>query len=479
MKKSTLAITAVAVLGAVWSGGAYYTGKVGETEFKRLVEKSNEQLAKQGVNSELKVKLDNFKLDRGVFSSNYVYDVVIKLKDSEFVLPAEGVIYHGPLPLNQLSKFNLMPAMFSTTGQLAKNEKSQFLFDAAQGKNPLVTEATMSYSERLTGVMNIAAMDLKQPNLDLSWADSVSYFDTDKEGVGKNEVSLSKLNVLIKGELLNELFENHDLEAIGIELQNLKANSDLKQTDLANIVVGDFSGSLGSLKYTYHPQGKSEAILSFAFNGINFAYNADKQQNFVNYGVKFDSSSITFKEKDLGKFVFNVKLNHLSANTLNQLFVTSYENKSELQRLGLELLQNQPHLQLSELSLTNAGGKMSAESNIELDKVDFANAMSGKLLSMFKQLRFNAVLDQAALVQMNSTLLQAEDGLAKEEAEVQSTADVEYEVQDWLEQGIFVKNGESLNLTLNLEKEGLNFNGNHIPEDSLAMLILGLMINGF
>lgn len=479
MKKSTLAIAAVAVLGTVWTGGAYYTGKVGETEFKRLLEKSNEQLAKQAVNSEFKVKLDNFKLDRGVFSSNYVYDVVIKLKDSEFVLPAEGVIYHGPLPLNQLSKFNLVPAMFSSTGQLAKNEKSQFLFDAAKGKNPIISEATMSYSQRLSGVMNFAAIDLKQPNLDLSWADSVSYFDTDKEGFGKYDLSLSKLNVLIKGELLNELLENHDLEAVGIELQNLKANSDLRQTDLANITVGDFSGSLGSLKYTYHPQDKSEAILSFAFNGINFAYNADKQQNFVNYGVKFDSSNITFNEKDLGKFVFNAKLNHLSANTLNQLLVTDYENESELQRLGLELLQNQPHLQLSELSLTNAGGKMSAESNIELGNVDLSDVMSAKLLSMFKQLNFKAALDQAALLQMSSTMLQAEDGLTKEEADAQAKEDVEYAFQDLLEQGILVKNGESLNLTLNLEKDGLNFNGNNIPEDSLAMLIFGLMLNGF
>lgn len=479
MKKSTLAITAVAVLGAVWTGGAYYTGKVGEAEFKRLLEKSNEQLAKQAVNSEFKVKLDNFKLDRGVFSSNYVYDVVIKLKDSEFVLPTEGVIYHGPLPLNQLSKFNLIPAMFSTTGQLAKNEKSQFLFDAAKGKNPIVSEATMSYSQRLTGVMNFTAIDLKQPNLDLSWADSVSYFDTDKEGFGKYDLSLSKLNALIKGELLDELLENHDLEAMEIDLQNLKANSDLKQTDLANITVGDFSGSLDSLKYTYHPQDKSEGLLSVAFNGINFAYNADKEQNFVNYGVKFDASSITFNEKDLGKFVFNVKLNHLLANTVNALLVTDYENKSELQRLGLELLQNQPHLQLSELSLTNAGGKMYAESNIELGNVDLSDVMSVKLLSMFKQLNFKAVVDQPALVQMDSTMLQVEEGFTKEEADVAAKEEVEYAVQGWSEQGIFVKNGESLNLTLSLEKDGLNFNGNHIPEDSLAMLILGLMMNGF
>lgn len=468
----------IALLGAAWTGSAFYTGKVGETEFQRQIEKSNEQLAKQGINSELKAKLDNFKIERGVFSSNYVYDVVFKYKDREFIFPAEGVIYHGPLPLNQLSQFNFKPVMFSATGQIAQNEKSQYLFDAAKGKNPIISEMTMSYSKRLTGVMNIAAMDLKQPNLDLSWADSVIQVETDKDGIGKSDISIPKLYTLIKGELLDEFIRSDGLEGIGIELQHLNVNSDFKQTDLVNILVGDVTGSVGGLKYTYHPVDKLQTLPSIAFNGINFAYKVEKEQNFINYAVKNDVSNILFNEKELGKFVFNATLNHLSANTLNTLFVTNYENESELKRLGLELLQNQPHLQLSELSLTNAGGKMSVESNIELDKVDLSNAMSGKLLSMFKQLSFNTVLDEAAMVQMSSTMLQFKEGLTKEEADIEAKEDIKYSVQGWLEQGIFVKNGESLNLTLNLEKDGLNFNGNHIPESELGMLLMMLMMSG-
>ena len=44
MKKSALALGIVIALGAAWGGGAWYTGKVAETEFARQVNLANKDL---------------------------------------------------------------------------------------------------------------------------------------------------------------------------------------------------------------------------------------------------------------------------------------------------------------------------------------------------------------------------------------------------------------------------------------------------
>lgn len=127
MKKSTVAIGVIAALALVWTGGAWYTGKTAEAEYQRQIELVNQKWAKSAEAYNTELKIENAKFMRGLFSSDVAYDITFKpLPDSEtFVIPLEGKVYHGPLPLNEISRFNLSPAMFSTTGQIVKNEKTQ------------------------------------------------------------------------------------------------------------------------------------------------------------------------------------------------------------------------------------------------------------------------------------------------------------------------------------------------------------------
>ena len=55
MKKSKVAIGVIAVLGAAWIGGAWFTGQTAETEYKRQIEQANQKFKALGVSDSLNV----------------------------------------------------------------------------------------------------------------------------------------------------------------------------------------------------------------------------------------------------------------------------------------------------------------------------------------------------------------------------------------------------------------------------------------
>ena len=69
MKKSALALGVIVALGAAWTGGAWYTGKVAETEFARQIQLANKDINQSAYSLGLDVRFDNVYFERGLFSS--------------------------------------------------------------------------------------------------------------------------------------------------------------------------------------------------------------------------------------------------------------------------------------------------------------------------------------------------------------------------------------------------------------------------
>ena len=139
MKKSVVALGVIVALGVVGVGGAWFTGEKAQTEYLRQIELANKQAQALGLSDSFKVVYQNKQFERGFFTSQVEDEVVISLpkEGKVFTIPLSTKLYHGPFPLDQLTKFNFMPTMFSAQGVIGKNETTQPLFDLLKSDKPV------------------------------------------------------------------------------------------------------------------------------------------------------------------------------------------------------------------------------------------------------------------------------------------------------------------------------------------------------
>jgi uncharacterized protein YdgA (DUF945 family) len=124
MKKSLVAVSVIVVLGAAWTGASWYTGKLIEQRMGEVVDNANSQLKAYLPKAGVKLGYENYQ--RGIFSSKIRYvlradgsvttdDAPLKAGDEVAFMET---IDHGPFPLAQLKKFNLLPSMASVHTEL-------------------------------------------------------------------------------------------------------------------------------------------------------------------------------------------------------------------------------------------------------------------------------------------------------------------------------------------------------------------------
>lgn len=482
MKKSTVAIGVVVALGVIWAGGSWYTGKTAEAQYQKQINVVNKQLALLSSSARTDVKIENVKFSRGFFSSAVSYDITIKSQadNTSWVVPFEGKLYHGPLPLDRLAKFDFTPAVLSATSQVVKNEQTKAWFDYAGGKNPAEASATMSYGERVKGNLMLAPGKFAHKGVNVDWTGFALEYDTDRNGKGHYIYDIKQLKAFYDEEGIKAFVAEQDgnhLKSMELNIADVKGDQNLQPTALPNIVVGKGDGHLGTFKVSYtYTEESGVPPIAFAFNGWKYDYSAEEKGGFLDYNMKNAVEGMSLNDRSLGKFDFSMQMNHLSAAAMNRLVVADPNDMKGLEQSGLELLQNQPHFVIKPLSLTNESGKISADLNINLASADFAAAMQSKILSLFKELSFNFTADKAALTNL-LVIGERVSGTSKEEAEKWAKTEIEEMVASGVQQQAIVDNGQSISTSLILENNELKFNGNVIPEEHLGMFLLGLMMS--
>ncbi|HBO39123.1 MAG TPA: hypothetical protein DD638_10720 [Pasteurellaceae bacterium] len=482
MKKSAVALGVIVVLGAAWTGGAWFTGKTAEAEYGRQIELVNQEMAsinslsQQGID----VKIENVKFERGLFSSYVSYDTVVKslIDEQSWIFSFDGKVYHGPLPLDQVSQFNFKPVMFSTTMQMVKNDKTQTWFDATKGKNPVLSNASVGYDRRIKGDLQIAAGEFKLQGVDSSWSDVKIAYDTDKSGKGRYEYDIAKVKALFDREGLEkyaDVQQNSNLNSMDIELSTLKGVNDMQPTTFPKILVGSHNINLGSLKYSYTFKDGAVPPMQFEFKNSALNYSVAQKDNFLNYSFKNNVENIDINGHALGQLQFNIQLDHLVAKAMERLIGISPSDNATLEEVGLELLQNQPHLQIAPLALTSPDGKLDLEVNIELSNADLTKVSQGKLLTLFNQLSFQMNADKKAMENIISILQQSE-GKSKEESDQLAQQQVAEYVQEAVRGGAVMDSEKSISAKLILENNELKFNGNTVPEEYIGLFLMGLMM---
>ena len=498
MKKSVVALGVIVALGAVGVGGAWFTGEKAQTEYLRQIELANKQAQALGLSDSFKVVYKNKQFDRGLFTSQVEDELVISLPEEgeTFTIPFSTKLYHGPFPLDQLTKFNFMPAMFSAQGVIGKNETTQPLFDLLKSDKPVQYQATTGYNLSTKGKVELAGGELtdpESPGTKVTWSNINMGFDINKDLAGKYDMTLNEVSATVLPEVMEEQDGENMPKSITMKMKGMKVEGSYNPTKWAYIYTGNSTSLIDSFEMaTLDYAGKESTVVQKGFKAKS---DISLDGDFVSAKSENTVDSIAIDGKDFGKLTYNVELNHIEANAINALIealftvfesISDEENSSNEEMVseilsswaenhGMAIFNNQPQIKLNPVSISDDQGKVSLDLNVALAKDPKFDLMAGSLYKQFTDFAVNIHVDKATAEKLMTQLdPEADKALIK--------AQIEEQAKQAAAQNIVVNNDKNVTLNLVLEKGELKLNGQVIPEEQvqgvLFMLMMGMAAQG-
>lgn len=498
MKKSVVALGVIVALGAVGVGGAWFTGEKAQTEYLRQIELANKQAQALGLSDSFKVVYKNKQFDRGLFTSQVEDELVISLPEEgeTFTIPLSTKLYHGPFPLDQLTKFNFMPAMFSAQGVIGKNETTQPLFDLLKSDKPVQYQATTGYNLSTKGKVELAGGELtdpESPGTKVTWSNINMGFDINKDLAGKYDMTLNEVSATVLPEVMEEQDGEDMPKSITMKMKGMKVEGSYNPTKWAYIYTGNSTSLIDSFEMaTLYHAGKESTVVQKGFKAKS---DISLDGDFVSAKSENTVDSIAIDGKDFGKLTYNVELNHIEANAINALIealftvfesISDEENSSNEEMVseilsswaenhGMAIFNNQPQIKLNPMSISNSQGKVSLDLNVALAKDPKFDLMAGSLYKQFTDFALNIHVDKE-MVEKNLAQFVPEEERALIKAQIEEQA------KQAAAQNIVVNNDKNVTLNLVLEKGELKLNGRVIPEEQvqgvLFMLMMGMAAQG-
>ncbi|MBN6064982.1 YdgA family protein [Aggregatibacter actinomycetemcomitans] len=488
MKKSAVALGVIAILGGAWVGATWYSGKTVEQQFHTQINKANASLDaffnSPNVQSTGTVKIDHVNIQRGVFSSDISYDLVITSKTDNNIttVPFNGKLYHGPLPINHLSHFNVKPAMFSAETEISKTENTKEWF-GKKDKTPLRADYSVGYDKQVTGKLD-SDVDTQIDGGEIKWQ-FIANYQVDKDGFGQFETVLPHFKLVAPS---NAMETEAEPKLLVMEFNDGKSTVKWNRAsaELDKIIIGKYESKLGSLKVN----GKTgDDDFNLDVKDANYLINGDIKDNFVDYGLTYKFGEIHLTSggenyKLINDAVFNLQFNHLAAKPLNTLFT---EMVKATQKAGDEqsgpspeviaafkaLGENNMQAKIDPISLSNKGGKLAADLDIQLATGDVESKIqAGKVLEAFNQFAVNLNLDKTAMLNLITQSKQLEAKLSKEEAEKQAQETLDGLLLMVKMNPLFVEDDKSVKLNAKLENNKINLNGNMLSWEEFVVLFM-------
>lgn len=456
MKKSVLSVGLIAILGATWCGGAWYTGKIAEQKYANYIQFSNQHLQQSFANTGYSVQIKDAVLDRGFFSSNVRYQLEIKGEDLNETIPFVGKIHHGPITLNDFSF-----ALFSADTEVEKTQNTQAYF-ADNGKNPLRTVTTMSYGQEIKGKVYSDVAHKTADQIEMAW-NLDGKFDIDQKGYGKSEIDIGQFSLIV---------DNKD----HLQIENLKGKSDISPTPWKNIYQGDTDISIE--KMSLH---KSENNVDLVLDNIDIENKINEKNGFLGVNFDYNVKNILVNNKAITGLKFKGALNHIlgnAVNRLNELDEHNFNNDKIISQVQKEILANQPVLDIDKLELFNDKGKaFEAEVKFALSQAFQSALENEKVFDAFDSFKISAESEKKALVQFVKNIFAINPSTQQV-----SEQEVESIVQKYLaemEKNNFLTvkdDNANFNVLLDKDKQKLSFNHQEMSERDIGMAIMLFMM---
>ncbi|HHR6028388.1 TPA: YdgA family protein [Providencia alcalifaciens] len=386
MKKSLVAVGVIVALGAVWTGASWYTGSKVEAELNKVITNSNAFITANDPSADVVFKLENYK--RGVFSSQA--DIVITSTasaDENIVFKAD--ISHGPLPLSQVAKFNLMPKLGAVNVELANTKATKELFEATKGKPFMHGSAVIGYSKNVDS--SIELIPLEYTKEDGKFSFSGAKFDI----ATGSDLSTVDASLVTDSLVISSTKEEGTITMKGMKLvSNVKKSQHGFYTGIQSFVIADTDVNIPETK--------------FSFKDLNVSSDTSINGDDVKGNLSYKISDVKALEQNLGSGELTVAIEKLDAKALGQ-FVEQY-NKALAEGLATgnpteasekiamqmmtttlpELMKSKPVFTVSPFYWKNEAGQSSIDLSVTFNKWNqdeiTALAMQNKVDEAFKQL---------------------------------------------------------------------------------------------
>ncbi|MGG4607136.1 YdgA family protein [Providencia sp. Me31A] len=429
MKKSLVAVGVIVALGVVWTGASWYTGSKVKDELDRVILKTNDFFAVNVPESGLNFKVEGY--ERGVFSSTA--NIVITSADS--TSPDDSIIFktnidHGPFPLSQVAKFNLMPKLAATQVELANNATTKELFEATKGKPFIHGSAVIGYSKSIDTSLELIPVDYSKDDVSISFSGSKFDVSTTAD-LGSVDASLITDNLVMGKTDKSET----------MTLKGLKLVSNVKKTQ--------YGFYTGTQEFVIADTDFNIPDTNFSFKDLKISSDTSVNGDDVKGNISYSIGDLKALKQNLGSGQITVAIEKLDAKALGK-FVEQY-NKAlaeglasgdptdATERLAMEmmtttlpeLMKNKPVFTVSPLYWKNEAGQSSIDLNMTFNKWNqdeiTALAMSNKVDEAFKQLissfDFNMKLNKPMLIESMTQAMILDKGVPVD-------ADAKKEIKD-------------------------------------------------
>lgn len=316
MKKNLVAVSVIVILGAAWTGGAWYTGKQFQRRLPELVNDANTRLQSTFPQSGLRFAAENYR--RGIFTSHV--DIVLQSDgttgDNKLLKPGEDVrvnekVDHGPFPFAQLKKGVFIPSMASVHSVLAKTAKTQPLFDAAKAGAPLVAETRVGYSGNTVSKITVAAMDFQNDQTVIRASGGT--FDVAADSDGDKLKVTGGIDSLVLGGL-NQWQQREQLT-----LQDFSVDNDT-HNGKQGYSIGD--NTLKARTLVYNLDGKDILSIDSLSQVTHATEDGDKLSVQVNYAL----DALHIQGQNFGAGKLNISLSNLDGKAV-EAFSDNYHQQ--------------------------------------------------------------------------------------------------------------------------------------------------------
>ncbi|MFE8154256.1 YdgA family protein [Brenneria goodwinii] len=494
MKKSLVAAGVIIALGAIWTGASWYTGKQLALNIDELTDNINTQLKTAYPDAALKVVYRDYQ--GGIFSSQLAYVLQSDGSDKgqQLLAPGEEIVInetvsHGPFPLAQLKKFNLIPAMASVHGELTNTPVVKPLFDLTQNKPFVTAETRVSYSGDTRSDISLLPIEHQGNEQKLSFSGAEIQLDVAHD-FRSNKLSGTISNILVEKRNPWGEMEQLALKDLAMDVNNHKGKFDLG--------IGDGTFSAKSLAFTV--EGGEPVALN------NFAVQSTVTEDDKNLAGKtaVTLESLTVGDRNLGSGNLNVAFSQFDGEGTKQ-FAADYQKAIQqfwqtsddanplayqhqvlmvfLQNLP-KLLKGNPNITIAPLSWKNSKGESTFTLALDLtdplqngaNAADPAASDEEKIiLQSVKKLdaKLNVPLDMLA-----ELMVQADKQPATDEEREQATNMALQQANMMASIGqmnqITVTKDGAITSSLQYADGQVDFNGNKIPLADFIAPFIGL-----
>ncbi|MEY0231176.1 YdgA family protein [Providencia manganoxydans] len=406
MKKSLVAVGVIVAVGAAWTGASWYTGSKVENELNKIISNTNEFFAANAPEAGVVFKVENFK--RGVFSSQA--NIVISAAESNG--PDETIVFntdieHGPFPLSQVAKFNLIPKLGAANIELANNAATKELFEITKGKPFISGTAVVGYSKSIDSNLELLPIEYSKDDASISFSGSKLVFNSSADFADVDGSIITDNLVIQKA----DKSESMTLKGLKITTNVTKSQYGF-YTGKQDLVIADTDFNIPETK--------------FSFKNLVIGSDTVLEKESVKGSISYSIDDLKALEQNLGSGKVALSIDKLDAKALGK-FVEQY-NKALAEGLATgdpsaaaeqvamdmmtktlpELLQSKPTFSISPAYWKNDAGQSSIDLSMTFNKWDqdeltslaMANKVDEAVKSLLTSFDFNFTLNKPMAIEL-------------------------------------------------------------------------------